>query len=71
MDGNDGPGLKREKVGPTFSSFNAVPAILWLVFPDEIYLISSSLLYRSQFVYGVKVLRNDFSTELTQNSNTL
>ena len=42
MDGNDGPGLKREKVGPTSSSFNAVPAILWLVFPDEIYLISSS-----------------------------
>ena len=42
MDGNDGPGLKREKVGPTFPRFNAVPAILWLVFPDEIYLISSS-----------------------------
>ena len=40
MDGNDGPGLKREKVGATFSSFNAMPAILWLVFPDEIYLIS-------------------------------
>ena len=40
MDGNDGYGLKREKVGPTFSSFNAMPAILWLVFPDEIYLIS-------------------------------
>ena len=59
MNGNDGYGLKREKVGPTFSSFiacenirlrmfsqatsfNAVPAILWLVFPDEIYLIFSS-----------------------------
>ena len=42
MDGNDGHGLKREKVGPTFSSFNATPAILWLVFPDVIYLISSS-----------------------------
>ena len=42
MDGNDGHGLKREKVGPTFSSFNAVPAILWLVFPDEIYVIFSS-----------------------------
>ena len=65
MNGNDGHGLKSEKVGPTFSSFNAVPAILWLVFPDEIYLISSSLLHRSQFVYGVKVLSKDFSTELT------
>ena len=67
MDGNDGPGLKCEKVGATFSSFNAVPAILLLVFPDEIYLIFSSLLYKSQFVYGVKVLSNDFSTELTWN----
>ena len=64
MNGNDGYGLKREKVGPTSSSFNAMPAILWLVFPDEIYLIFSSLLYRSQFVYGVKVLSNDVSTEL-------
>ena len=42
MDGNDGHGLKREKVGPTISSFNAIPAILWLVFPDEIYLIFPS-----------------------------
>ena len=42
MNGNDGYGLKREKVGPTSSSFSAMPAILWLVFPDVIYLISSS-----------------------------
>ena len=64
MDGNDGPGLKREKVGPTFSSFNAMPAVLWLVFPDVIYLTFSSLLCRSHIVYGVKVLSIDFSTEL-------
>ena len=25
-DGKDGDGLKLEKVGPTFSSFNAMPA---------------------------------------------
>ena len=42
MDGNDGYGLKREKGGPTLSSFSAIPAMLWLVFPDEIYLIFSS-----------------------------
>ena len=64
MDGNDGYGLKRDKVGPTFSSFNAMPAVLWLVFADVIYLTFSSLLYRSHFVYGVKVLSKDFSTEL-------
>ena len=28
MDGNDGHGLKREKVGPTFSSFNAACNIM-------------------------------------------
>ena len=27
-DGKDAHGLKREKVGPTFSSFNALPAKL-------------------------------------------
>ena len=51
-DDMDGHRLKREKGGPTFSSFNAMPAkiirkIIQLVFPDGICLMSSSLLYRS------------------------
>ena len=50
MDGNDGHRLKRGKVGPTFSSFIAIPAkiiniiqknLSWLVLPDEICLIYS------------------------------
>ena len=37
-DGKDGLGLKLEKVGPTFSSFNAVAAkltkkLFWVVLP--------------------------------------
>ena len=34
MDGKDGDGLKLERVGPTFSSFNAVPAKITLHLPQ-------------------------------------
>ena len=41
MDGKDGHGLKLEKMRPTFSSFDTMPAKItkilpWLVLPDEI-----------------------------------
>ena len=44
-DGKDGNGLKLERVGPAFSSFNAIPTkmtqkLLRLVLSDEIYMIS-------------------------------
>ena len=44
-DGKDGNGLKLEKIGPLFSSFDAVISkitkkILWLALPDKIHLIS-------------------------------
>ena len=50
MDDKDGRGLTLEKMRPTFSSFNIMPAknhqnikdLLWLVLPEEICLISSS-----------------------------
>ena len=46
-DGKDGNGLKLEKIGPIFSSFDAVYSkitkkILWLALPDKIHLISAS-----------------------------
>ena len=46
-DGKDWHGLKLENIGPTFSNFIAMAAqitkiLLWLVFPDESCLISSS-----------------------------
>ena len=34
MDGKDGDGLKLERVGPTFSSFNAIPAKITLHLPQ-------------------------------------
>ena len=45
-DGKDGLGLKLEKVGPTFSSFNPVAAklpkkLFWVVLPDVVCMISS------------------------------
>ena len=45
-DGKDGHGLKLEKVGPPFSSFNAVAAkltkkLFWVVLPDVVCMISS------------------------------
>jgi len=48
MEGKDCRGLTLEKICPTFSRFNAVPAkatknkFLLKVLPDEICLISSS-----------------------------
>ena len=47
------------KIGPTFSIFSAMPAkitpkIFWFVVRDEICLISSSQLYGSISMYGVK-----------------
>ena len=46
-DGKDGVGLKLEKIGPIFSSFDAMSSkitnkILWLALPDKIHLKSSS-----------------------------
>jgi len=46
-DGRDGNGLKLEKIGPIFSSFDATASeitqkLLWLALPDKIHLISSS-----------------------------
>ena len=43
MDGKDGQGLKLEKMRPTFSSFDTMPAKItktlpWLVLPDEIWM---------------------------------
>ena len=47
------------KIGPTFSIFSAMPAkitpkIFWFVLRDEICLISSSQLYGSISMYGIK-----------------
>ena len=47
------------KIGPTFSIFSAMPAkitpkIFGFVLWDEICLISSSQLYRSISIYGIK-----------------
>ena len=46
-DDKDGLGLKLEKVGPAFSSLNALPTkitkkVLWLLLLNEICFISSS-----------------------------
>ena len=46
-DDKDGNGLKLEKIGPIFSSFDAVSSkiakkLLWLAVPDKIHLTSSS-----------------------------
>ena len=51
-DGKDGNGLKLEKIGLIFSSFDAMfskitKKLLWLLFPDKFHLISSSYFYRS------------------------
>ena len=54
-DGEDGHGLRLEKVGPVFSSFNAMP--------DEVCLISSQLLYL--FPVWAKALRNDFKAAIS------
>ena len=44
-DDKDGHGLKLENVGPTFSTFNAMPVkttnkLLWLVLPGEFFIIN-------------------------------
>jgi len=46
-DGKDGNGLKLEKIGPIFSSFDTMfskitKKLLWLALPHKIHLISSS-----------------------------
>ena len=70
----DGHGLKLEKIWPTFSSFNAMPAkkitkkLSRLVFPDKIcwYLFHKCI---GAFCVWLKVLTYDFCTKLTKNSN--
>ena len=47
MNGKDGHGLKLEKIAPTFSGFNAIPAklskkLILLLLSDKIYVIFSS-----------------------------
>ena len=48
MEGKDGNGLKLEKIGPIFSSFDAMSSkitqkiIMVIALPDKIQLISSS-----------------------------
>ena len=51
MDIKDGHGLKLEKVGPTFSSLNAMP-------------VKIAITLKEHLVYWVTALSNDFSTEL-------
>ena len=65
-----GSEAKHENVGPTFSSFNAVPAkitknIKWFVLLDAFFSLT---LLEHCFVW-VKAL--SFSTELAQNNNLL
>ena len=71
MDGKDENAFKLDKVGPTFSSFNAMLAkltqkiimvtdLLWNLF--DIFFIT---LHSGVFCVCVKILRKDFNTELT------
>ena len=53
--------LKLENIGPSFPTCSAPKKILWLVFPDDICLISSSFTY---FFEWVKVLSNDCTVAL-------
>ena len=74
MDGKDGKELKFYKVGPIFSSSTAMPPKIdkkkiWLLY--KTCLIASSKLYTRAFCVWVKALNNNFSTELTSNSNIL
>ena len=76
MNGKDGKELKFYKVGPIFSSSTAMPPKIdkkkiWLLFLHKTGLIASSKLYTRAFCVWVKALNNDFSTELTSNSNIL
>ena len=76
LDGKDGKEIKFYKVGPIFSSSTAMtPKIdkkkIWLLLLHKNCLIASSKLYTRAFCVWVKALNNDFSTELTSNSNIL
>ena len=59
-DGKDGRGLKLEKVGPTYSSLNALPAKI----TNKSVVVDASQFYSSILCMGNGV-GNDFSAELT------
>ena len=65
MDGKDGYGLKHEKVSPTFSSFNAFSCkiAIMLCAPWKKLFDIFFITLQEDFVYGLKVLSNNFSRE--------
>ena len=76
-DGKDGHGLKLEKTGQLFqflmlNTLLKSPKTLWLVFPDEICLISAAYINsKGAFSVWLRALSNDLSTELNQSSNVI
>ena len=70
MNGKDGHGLKLEKIAPTFSGFNAMPAklskkLILLVLSDKNLCDIFFLTLQEDFSVWVKAPSYDFSTELT------
>ena len=75
MDGKDGKELNFTELVHFFQvpqlCLQTLPKKLWLLFLHKTCLIASSKFYTRAFCVWVKALNNDFSTELTSNSNIL